>query len=54
MASVPGKVEDRLIAGIKRFQPILSDAKKRDVGEADTVTIIIEMLSEVFGYDKFS
>jgi predicted type IV restriction endonuclease len=54
MASVPGKVEDRLIAGIKRFQPILFDAKKRDVGEADTVTILIAMLSEVFGYDKFS
>ncbi|HUB67886.1 MAG TPA: type I restriction enzyme HsdR N-terminal domain-containing protein [Candidatus Methylacidiphilales bacterium] len=54
MSSVPSKVADRLIAGIKRFQPILSDAKKRDAGEADTVTIIIEMLADVFGYDKFS
>jgi len=54
MASVPGKVADRLIAGIKRFQPILTDAKKRDAGEADTVTIVIAMLSEIFGYDKFS
>jgi hypothetical protein len=54
MASIPGKVEDRLIAGIKRFQTVLSDAKKRDAGEADTVTVVIEMLSEVFGYDKFS
>jgi hypothetical protein len=54
MASIPGKVEDRLVGGIKRFQTVLSDAKKRDAGEADTVTIVIEMLSEIFGYDKFS
>ena len=40
MASVPKKVAERLVSGIKRFQPILAAAKERDVGEADTVTII--------------
>src|SRR3954447_4206136 len=54
MASVPKKVAERLIAGIKRFQPILASAKARDVGEADTVTIIKDMLADVFGYDKYS
>jgi hypothetical protein len=54
MAPVPKKVADRLIAGIKRFQPILAAGKARDVGEADTVTIIKDMLAEVFGYDKYS
>lgn len=54
MASVPKKVSERLIAGIKRFQPILAAAKARDVGEADTVTIIKDMLADVFGYDKYS
>lgn len=54
MASVPKKVAERLVAGVKRFQPILAAAKARDVGEADTVTIIKDMLADVFGYDKYS
>ncbi len=54
MATIPKKVTDRLITGIKRFQPILAAAKARDVGEADTVTIVKDMLAEIFGYDKYS
>jgi hypothetical protein len=54
MASVPKKVAERLVAGLKRFQPVLASAKSRDVGESDTVTIIKDMLAEVFGYDKYS
>ncbi len=53
MASVPKKVAERLATGIKRYQPILAAAKSRDVGEADTVTIIKDMLADVFGYDKY-
>ena len=30
MASFSNKVRERLVAGIKRFQPILSSAKARD------------------------
>lgn len=54
MATVPKKVAERLVAGIKHFQPILAAAKARDVGETDTVTIIKDMLADVFGYDKYS
>ena len=54
MATVPTKIADRLIAGIKRFQPILAEAKAGDKGEADTVTIIKEMLQDIFGYNKFT
>jgi type I restriction and modification enzyme subunit R-like protein len=54
MASVPSKVADRLVKGMKRFQPILANAKSRDDGEADTVMIVTDMLAEVFGYDKYS
>ena len=43
-----------MVAGIKKFQPILADAKQRSVNESDTVIIVIEMLSEIFGYDKFT
>ena len=54
MAAVPNKVKDRLVAGIRRFQPVLLSAKSRDVNESDTVTIITDMLGYVFGYDKYS
>ena len=54
MATVPKKVAERIVAGLKRFQPILASAKARDVGESDTVTIIVDMLAEIFGYDKYS
>src|SRR3989337_3821214 len=54
MANIAKKVAERLASGIKRYQPILAAAKARDVGEADTVTIVKDMLSDVFGYDKYS
>lgn len=54
MPPLPKKVSERIIAGLKKFQPILASAKARDVGESDTVTIIKDMLSEVFGYDKYA
>lgn len=54
MASVPRKVYERLAAGVKQFQPILAAAKSRDVNEADTVTIVKDMLADIFGYDKYS
>ena len=54
MPTVPKKVYERLVAGIKQFQPILSAAKSRDVNEADTVTIVKDMLADIFGYDKYS
>jgi hypothetical protein len=54
MAKIPSRVADRITTGIKRFQPILTSAKSRDVGESDTVTIIVDMLSEIFGYDKWT
>lgn len=54
MANIPKKVSDRLSAGIKKFQPVLSTAKSRDVNESDTVIIVTDVLSEIFGYDKYS
>lgn len=54
MAQVPKRVAERLVAGIKRYQPILAAARSRDVGESDTVTIVKDMLADVFGYDKYA
>jgi len=54
MATIPSRVETRIIGSIKKFQPILASAKARDVNEPDTVRIVTDILAEVFGYDKFS
>lgn len=54
MAKLPKKAVERISAGLKRFQPILTSAKSRDVNESDTVVIVTDLLQEVFGYDKFT
>ena len=54
MPAVPTRVYDRLISSLKRFQPILTAAKARDAGEADTSTIVKDALAEIFGYDKYT
>lgn len=51
--SLSAKVATRIASELKRYQGIISNAKQRDIGEADTVTIITDMLSNVFGYDKY-
>ena len=50
---IPKRVEARIKAGLKRFKPILEEAKKADRSEEDTVTIVRDMLAEVLGYDKY-
>lgn len=54
MVTIPVKVKDRLIAGVKKFQPVIKKAKDKDINESDTVTIISDILSDVFGYDKYT
>ena len=46
MAAIKKKVAERLAAGIKRFQPVLTVSKSRDDGEADTVMIVTDMLAD--------
>lgn len=54
MATILKKVSERLASGIKRFQPVLANAKSKDVNESDTVIIITDMLADVLGYDKYA
>lgn len=51
---IPKKAQDRLVAGLKRYQPIVGKLRERDISEADTVTVIKDMLSDIFGYDKYT
>lgn len=50
---MPRRVSDRLVRTIGKFKQVLQIAKDRDVNEADTVSIIKDMLAEMFGYDKY-
>lgn len=54
MATIPKRVSDRISSELKRFQPVLQNARDRDVNEADTVTIVKDLLACVFGWDKYS
>ena len=52
--AIQAKVADRLASGLKRFQPILTSAKARDVNESDTSMIVSDIMADLFGYDKYS
>jgi hypothetical protein len=54
MAKIPAKVESRIKEALKRYQPLVEQAKSRDVGEADTSTLVKDILADLFGYDKYS
>lgn len=54
MITIPVKVKDRLVTGVKRFQTVLARAKDKDINESDTVTILVDILADVFGYDKYT
>ena len=47
------KTEERIKSSIGKFQTVLRIAKDRDLNESDTVSIITDMLAEVFGYNKY-
>lgn len=53
MANVPKKVVDRFLRAVPKFQKVLQIAKDRDVNESDTVSVLNDILAEVFGYDKY-
>lgn len=51
---IPKKVSDRIVSGVRRYQSIVKKAAERDVSEADTVTIVKDIMSDLFGYDKYA
>jgi len=52
--AVPKRVALRIKTGLRRYRRILDDARKADRSEQDTVTIVTDMLADIFGYDKYS
>jgi predicted type IV restriction endonuclease len=51
--NIPKRVSDRFVRSVGKFQQVIRIAKDRDVNESDTVSIINDMLAEIFGYDKY-
>lgn len=52
--AISNKVRDRVLSNLKKLLPVIAQQKARDVSEADTVTLVKDLLSEVFGYDKYA
>jgi predicted type IV restriction endonuclease len=52
--AISNRVRDRVVNGLRRLAPIIAQQKTRDVSEADTVTLVKDILSDVFGYDKYA
>jgi len=52
--AIPKRVCDRITGCLKPYQTVLAQQRDRDVSEADTVTIIKDLLSDLFGYDKYA
>ncbi|MDR1901168.1 MAG: type I restriction enzyme HsdR N-terminal domain-containing protein [Treponema sp.] len=52
--NVPAKFTKRVNENLKKYQGIITQIKKKDANESDTVTVITDILQDVFGYDKYS
>jgi len=50
--SVSAKVDTRITAELRRYKSILAQQKERAINESDTSLLIMEMLSDIFGYEK--
>jgi predicted type IV restriction endonuclease len=51
--NVPAKFIKRVGENLKRYQSVITQIKKKDANESDTVTVITDILQDVFGYDKY-
>lgn len=54
MLKIPKKVADRWPAAVKALVSVAISHKTKDVSEADTVTLVKDMLANIFGFDKYN
>jgi hypothetical protein len=52
--SIPKTAEKRIRDGVKKYKNIIKVARDKDINEADTVTIVNDMLSDICSYDKYT
>jgi len=53
LSKLPKKFIERVASNLKKYQRITLAQQKSDVAEADTVTLVKDILADVFGYDKY-
>ena len=54
MSKAPARVVDRISKNYTRMKKIVLGAIERDINEADTVLIVSDILSDIYGYDKYT
>jgi hypothetical protein len=52
--NIPAKFAKRVNENLKKYQGVIAQIKKKDANESDTVTVITDILQDIFGYDKYS
>ena len=50
---IPKKVLERMERAVRKYKQVLQNAKDRDINETDTVSIVKDIIKDVFGYDKY-
>lgn len=50
---LPKKFRNRVLTRLRSFQEIAAEQRQREVSEADTVSLVKDMLGDLFGYDKY-
>ena len=53
MFNISKKTTERLVSKLKTHQKTASSLQKKDVSEADGVTLIKDIFADCFGYDKY-
>jgi hypothetical protein len=54
MTRPPEKVARQMAEALRRYQPIIRAAHGNGVSEADTTKLVLDLLQDVFGYDKYT
>ena len=52
--SMTKRVQDRMSAAIKALRPTIEQQRSKDVSEADTVTVVKDVMASALGYDKYA
>jgi predicted type IV restriction endonuclease len=52
--NIPAKFVKRVDENLRKYQNVIAQIKKKDANESDTVTVITDILQDVFGYDKYA
>lgn len=47
------RVQDRISVALKALRPTIEQQRSKDVSEADTVTVVKDIMASAFGYDKY-